>query len=138
MEDFVYFWRWVGFFLGIDDDNNICIYGLDDVYWICKEVENEIVYFVFFNLLKYFYFMVKVFIDGFCFLFFCRVYILEFVIGFLLDMVNKKRCYDLSFFDICCVLYLKLFVFFLKYCFWFRRFVNRFVEFLVLLKYFDF
>lgn len=32
LEDFVYFWRWVGFFLGIDEDNNICIYGLDDVY----------------------------------------------------------------------------------------------------------
>lgn len=138
LEDFVYFWRWVGFFSGIDEDNNICIHGLDDAYRICKQVENEIVYPALFNPPKHFHSMAKAFTDGLCLLSFCRVYTPESVIGFSLDMANKKRRHDLSFFDTCRVLYLKLSVFLLKHCSWFRRLANRLVESLVLPKHFDF
>ena len=44
LEDFVYFWRWIGFFLGIDDENNICINGYEDASDISKQIMNEIVY----------------------------------------------------------------------------------------------
>lgn len=138
LEDFVYFWRWIGFFSGIDDDNNICIHGLDDAYRICKQVENEIVYPALFNPPKHFHSMAKAFTDGLCLLSFCRVYTPESVISFSLDIANKKRLHDLSFLDSCRVLYLKLSVFLLKHCSWFRRLANRLVESLVLPKHFDF
>ena len=44
LEDFVYFWRWTGFFLGIGDNNNICINGDEDASGISKQVWDEVVY----------------------------------------------------------------------------------------------
>lgn len=138
LADFVYFWRWVGFFSGIDDGNNMCFHGLDDAYLICKQVENEIVYPALFNPPEHFHSMAKAFTDGLCLLSFCRLHTPESVISFSLDMANKKRIHNLSFLDTCRVLYLKMSVFLLKHCSWFRRLANRLVESLVLPKHFDF
>ena len=42
LDDYVYFWRCVGFFLGIKDSFNICCGGYDVAYKLCKEIEHSV------------------------------------------------------------------------------------------------
>ena len=42
LDDYVYFWRCVGYFLGIKDRNNICYGGYDVACKLCKEIERSV------------------------------------------------------------------------------------------------
>src|SRR6218665_4155899 len=44
LEDYVFFWRGIGYLLGIKDEFNICSGNYDETYRLCKEIEYEIVY----------------------------------------------------------------------------------------------
>src|SRR6218665_1239625 len=44
LEDYVFFWRGIGYLLGIKDEFNICSGNYDETYRVCKEIGYEIVY----------------------------------------------------------------------------------------------
>ena len=44
LEDYVFFWRGIGYLLGIKDEFNICSRNYDETYRLCKQIEYEIVY----------------------------------------------------------------------------------------------
>ncbi|XP_061174776.1 uncharacterized protein LOC133183901 [Saccostrea echinata] len=131
LDDFVYFWRWIGFFSGIRDENNICINGFEDAYQICKQVEDEIVYPALFNPPDHFNSMAKAFTEGLSLLTNVTLYTPESVIGFSLDMARKKRIKDVDFLDSCRIIYLKIIVILVKYCSCFRSMANRLTESLI-------
>lgn len=43
LEDYVYFWRVIGSVLGIEDDYNICLNGVEETITICKLVEQQVI-----------------------------------------------------------------------------------------------
>jgi hypothetical protein len=43
LSDYVFFWRGIGYLLGIDDEYNICTHGLEVAQDICRSIETEIV-----------------------------------------------------------------------------------------------
>jgi hypothetical protein len=43
-EDYVFFWRGIGYLLGVKDEFNICSENYNDFYRLVKELEKEIVY----------------------------------------------------------------------------------------------
>ncbi|XP_062617100.1 uncharacterized protein LOC134278818 [Saccostrea cucullata] len=138
LEDFVYFWRWIGFFSGIQDENNICINGFEDAYHICKQVEDEIVYPALFDPPNHFYSMAKAFTDGLSLLTNVTIYTPESVIGFSLDMARKERIMKVDLLDSCRIIYLKIMVYLVKHCSWFRRMANRLTESLIVPNKFNF
>ncbi|KAK3603087.1 hypothetical protein CHS0354_015783 [Potamilus streckersoni] len=42
LDDYVYFWRWIGYCLGVRDENNICLDGYKLAYKLCKDIEKEL------------------------------------------------------------------------------------------------
>ncbi len=44
MEDFIYFWRGVGYLLGIDDKYNMCKGGYAETYQFCSDVQKKILF----------------------------------------------------------------------------------------------
>ncbi|KAL3842533.1 hypothetical protein ACJMK2_020534 [Sinanodonta woodiana] len=42
LDDYVYFWRWIGYCLGIRDEYNICHGGYKLAYKLCKDIEKEL------------------------------------------------------------------------------------------------
>ena len=43
LEDFIYYWRSLGYLLGISDKYNICNGNYEETYKLCKQIEKEIV-----------------------------------------------------------------------------------------------
>ncbi|KAK2144831.1 hypothetical protein LSH36_726g01021 [Paralvinella palmiformis] len=39
LEDYIFFWRGIGYLLGVSDEYNLCNGTLDEVYSVCKEIE---------------------------------------------------------------------------------------------------
>lgn len=64
LDDYVYFWRWVGFFLGIKDRNNICYRGYDVAYKLCKEIEQSVLLPAMTNPPPEFFEMTSAFFEG--------------------------------------------------------------------------
>lgn len=42
--DYFYFWRGIGYLIGIKDEYNLCSGGYDTTYRVCKEIEYDFVY----------------------------------------------------------------------------------------------
>ncbi len=42
LEDFIFFWRGLGYLLGIADEYNICNGNYEETFTICKEIEKEL------------------------------------------------------------------------------------------------
>ena len=42
LEDFIFYWRGLGYLLGISDQYNICKGNFDETYSICKQIEKDI------------------------------------------------------------------------------------------------
>ena len=42
LDDYVFFWRVLGYLFGVDDRYNICSSGLDSAIATCKEIETEV------------------------------------------------------------------------------------------------
>ena len=64
VHDYGYFWMWVGRFLGIQDRNNICLGGYDELYSLCKEIETNVLFPALKNPPSMFKPMVEAFIEG--------------------------------------------------------------------------
>jgi len=42
LEDYIFFWRRIGYLLGISDEYNVCCGNYAETYAICKEIEVEV------------------------------------------------------------------------------------------------
>lgn len=138
LKDFIYFWKWIGYFLGIQNVNNICHNGIEDAYEICKQIENEIVYPKLLTPPMHYFSMAKAFTDGISLLSYIKLFTPDSVVNFALDMANKRRVCKVSLKDECRIIFLKVIVFLIKHCSWFRKFVNRLTESLIVPKQFIF
>lgn len=124
LEDYVYFWRWIGYLLGVDDDNNICRNSLEEARTICHEVEDVILYPALQSPPLHFHDMAKALTDGVNLLL-CKIKLFtpESVITLCQDMAHKKRLYH-SFLDKFRVLFYKLIINLLYYVSSFRNVFN--------------
>lgn len=123
LEDYVYFWRWIGYLLGIEDCNNICKNSLDESIAICHEIEDIIVYPALQKPPPKFHLMAKAFTDGTNLLHKFKLFTPESIISFGLDRTGKKRI-NYSFVDRFRILFLKAVVDLLYYCSGFRYLIN--------------
>ena len=64
LDDYVYFWRWIGYLLGIKDRNNICCGGYSAAYKLCKEIELNILIPAMYDPPAEFFKMANAFVDG--------------------------------------------------------------------------
>lgn len=120
LEDYVYFWRWIGYLLGIDDDNNICRNSLEEARAIWHEVEDVILYPAL-QSPPHFHDMAKALRDGVNLLLHnIKLFTPESVITLCQDMAHKKRLYY-SFLDKFRILFYKLIVNLLYYISSFRN-----------------
>lgn len=131
LKDYVYFWRWIGYLLGMEDSNNICVNSLEEAIAICHEIENDIVYPALHKPPPHFHHMAKAFTDGSNILHNFKFFTPESVISFSLDLAKKERLPH-SFVDKIRIIFLKVFVNLIYYSSLFRNFMNRNVEHLCL------
>lgn len=64
LDDYVYFWRWIGYLLGIDDKYNICNGGYEQAYEICHAINQKVLVPSLYNPPVQFYPMTRAFVDG--------------------------------------------------------------------------
>jgi hypothetical protein len=64
LSDYVFFWRGIGYLLGIDDDHNICSRGLAVAREICLSVEDELAFPGLYQPSSEFHRMADAYIDG--------------------------------------------------------------------------
>jgi len=64
LEDYVYFWRWIGHLLGMDEKHNLCISGYEHAFKLCKAVERDILFPALINPPEQFYPMAHAVTDG--------------------------------------------------------------------------
>ena len=64
LEDYIHFWRGMGWLLGIDDKYNICAGNYEQTHSIVKSIERDMLLPGLANPPKDFYMMVKAYIDG--------------------------------------------------------------------------
>lgn len=114
LDDFVYFWKWVGTFLGIRDENNICCNGYKHAYAVCKDIEQFILVPALLNPPENFYKMAKAFTDGSNILTYLPLHTPESVIGFSFDAMGRSRLPH-TFGDKIRILFQKAIVFLLSY-----------------------
>lgn len=91
LDDYIYLWRFIGKYLGISDQNNICFHGYRQTFSICKEIEDNVLLPALRNPPKDFSFMAKAFTDGLNRLTFVRLYSPEAVVNFVYDATKQKR-----------------------------------------------
>lgn len=127
LEDYVYFWRWIGYLLGIEDSNNICRNSFEESVAICHEIENLIVYPALLNPPSHFDHMAKALTDGMNLTHRIRLFTPESIISLSLDLAKKKRITH-SCIDKLRILFLKSIVNLLYYSDWFRYLLNTGLE----------
>lgn len=90
LDDYVYFWRWVGYLLGIKDRNNICYGGYVTAYNICKEIEQNILIPAMKDPPEHFLPMAKAFKDGEKLLFKVSPFSVRGMMSFSLEAMGEK------------------------------------------------
>ncbi|XP_069116788.1 uncharacterized protein [Argopecten irradians] len=91
LDDFVYLWKFIGSRLGIMDRNNICLHSYQETFFICKQIEDDILLPALKNPPKDFELMATAFTDGLNLLHKVGLYTPEAVINFVLDVIGEKR-----------------------------------------------
>ena len=127
LKDYVYFWKWIGYLLGIDDKNNICINSLKEAKEICHEIEDQIIYPALLKPPPHFSQMAEAFTNGLNLLHRFNLLTPEAVICFTLDLAKRERL-NHSFIDIFRIMFMKLIVKMLYYSSVFRNLLNRSFE----------
>lgn len=131
LEDYVYFWRWIGWLLGIEDKNNICAHGYKNAIKICKAIEIDIVIPSVENPPQHFYMMAKAFTDGMnqCMFFSFPVHTPECFIAFVYECAGRQNPNKVSFPDRVRLWKDKTLVYILLYVPGIAWMLNRFLEF---------
>ena len=110
VDDYVYFWMWVGRFLGIQDRNNICLGGYDEAYRLCKQIETNVLFPALKNPPAMFKPMVDAFIEGEKKHFGIKIFSPEAIFMLTFEAFGKKWDKQLSISDRLRVVYLRMLV----------------------------
>ncbi|XP_045165014.2 uncharacterized protein LOC123528961 [Mercenaria mercenaria] len=125
LDDYVYFWRWIGYLLGIKDQFNICIDGYERADAICHAIEQEILIPSLYNPPPQFYPMSEAFTSGFKFY---PVASVKSIIATGFRLVHLKCPFSVSFADKLRVYFARGFLSFLFYFPSFTYYLNRTIE----------
>ena len=115
LDDYVYFWKWVGHFLGIKDRNNICCGGYDEVYKLCKEIEKNILLPAMKDPPTMFGPMAEAFIKGGRRLSYIGLFSLDEILMLTFDQMGEKRIRSVSIPDRLRIIFFRTFVNLLYY-----------------------
>ena len=126
LEDYIFFWRGIGYLLGIKDKYNVCSGDYKQTFTICKEIELKLLLPSLKNPPVEFERMADAYIEGTNMR--RRVFRLtkEAVIAFTLDVMGHPR-ETLGYGDTLRVWWLKLIVFLIRWCPGFEQLNNRFI-----------
>jgi len=128
LDDYVYFWRWIGSFLGIKDQFNICIHGYAEAYDICKEIETEIVVPSNINPPPGAQEMVEAFVNGLNLFSPVSLYSSKCILNKCYNLVQKPPPFELTFYDRCRKLFFDFMLTALYYVPIFSKLCNRSIE----------
>lgn len=122
LEDYVYFWRYIGSLLGIKDSHNLCSEGYDKAYKLCKAVKRDVGLPALENPPEQFYSMASAVTVGINKLMYFEFFSPDIVMASV-PMTPSNTC--LSFKDKCKVYLIKLFFMVMYYVPWVSKFVNQ-------------
>ena len=125
LDDYVYFWRWIGYLLGIDDKYNICIDGYERAITICHDIERQILIPSLYNPPLQFYPMADAFVRGFKFY---PLSSTKSIIATVFCFINCKCSFSISLTDRLRMYITRGFLAFLYYFPFFTRYFNRVIE----------
>ena len=124
--DYVYFWRGIGYLLGIDDRFNLCDGTYREVYSLCKEIERDLLLPALSDPPDDFHRMLEAYIEGSNLPSKRRLITKEALFAFIADGMGLVR-QTLSVSDYLRYLSLKTLVFFIRWCPYFERILNRLI-----------
>ncbi len=128
MENFIYFWRCLGYLLGINDKYNICKGSHKETYEFCKDFETKILIPSLQNPPAHFQRMAKAYCDGMNILIGYRLNTVEASVTFMLDVMgNKTISKSLSCSDNLRFYFSKILIFMLKWCPGFTSLMNNYI-----------
>ena len=125
LEDYVYFWRGIGYLLGIDDKYNICCGNYPHTYTLCKEIESQLLLPNLTQPPKDFSHMAEAFVAGSNIPTGFTLLTKEAVLAFSLDTLQQRTSRQLGLLDTLRFGYLKTIVFLCTYCPGFEAFCNH-------------
>ena len=132
LDDYVFFWRCIGYLLGIRDEFNMCSRGLDTALEICSSVETDLILPGLMKPPSEFHPMANAYFDGINSLFLQRFRktTKESIIAYSFE-IAKAKCnvmlppwLRLSFLDYFRIIWLKMSIFLLKYLPGFEKLLN--------------
>ncbi|KAK3093060.1 hypothetical protein FSP39_010610 [Pinctada imbricata] len=125
LEDYMYFWKWIGIHLGISNHNNICYHGYRHALNVCQDIDDFVVYPALENPPPNFVKMAQAFTDGLNILTVIPLHSYKSLISFVTDASGKKRLYKLGVADTFRLFFFKFMVFLLRKCPPLKYFLNR-------------
>ncbi|CAH1792368.1 unnamed protein product [Owenia fusiformis] len=124
LEDYVFYWRGIGYLLGIDDQYNICSNGLEESTAICKEIERKLLLPALENPPKDFQKMLDAYITGNNLIPGFQFISERGTMAFIYAVMGVECPYILSWPDTFRCWFFKLFMFHLRWCPGFATFLN--------------
>ncbi len=135
MDNFTYFWRCLGYLLGINDKYNICKESYKETYEFCEDVETKIVLPSLQNPPMHFQKMVNAYCDGMNILKGFRLHTVAADTALVLDVMGDKTISkSLSWSDTLRFYFWKILMFMLKWCPGFRILMNKYIAPILLKK----
>ncbi|XP_060605418.1 uncharacterized protein LOC132757933 [Ruditapes philippinarum] len=125
LDDYVYFWRWIGYLLGIDNKYNICIDGYEKANMICHAIEQNILIPSLYNPPVHFYPMADAFVSGFKFYPLAST---KSIIATGFRLVNYKCPFPINYADTLRIYFARSILVLLYYFPSFTRCLNRGIE----------
>ncbi|XP_046327834.2 uncharacterized protein LOC124111956 [Haliotis rufescens] len=127
IDDYVYFWKGMGYLLGMSDRYNICNDGYSSAWEKCKAIEQEVLIPALKKPPKDFLRMVEAFIGGANLMWKFKLLSFESVLAFGLEAMGEPRP-KLGLTDTLRLYFQKMMVVLVRHCSFFRRQINRNME----------
>ncbi|XP_052272649.1 uncharacterized protein LOC127873084 isoform X2 [Dreissena polymorpha] len=128
LDDYVYFWRWISYCLGIDDRYNLCTDGYERAVSLCAAIETDIVIPALNSPPKDFAAMADAFTDGLNLFALVPLYSKECIMKFGFEASNRMYPHKLSMADKLRTFILKALISACYYVPLFSKFVNHSFE----------
>lgn len=128
LDDYVYFWRWIGYLLGVNDEYNICMGGYDNAYKICKAIDKDILIRSLDSPPINFYPMAKAFIDGTRLIGFIPWFTVESIVARYYQVTGARYPYPVSITNWIRIYALRLYLASMYYFPTFASMVNSTIE----------
>ena len=123
--DYVFFWRGIGYLLGIADAFNICSGDYEETYAICKQIEDDIVYQGLLHPTNETELLTRSYIDGVNMVTKLKMNSIKSIVTFSLGTMKRPRLHtNLDVFDRLRLVWLNIVVKLTRWCPGFERFAN--------------